>query len=192
MRLHHLEDEEVVSVALTTTLAAGEPVVALTPTPDGDATRIHAAIDIAAPAAAIWSIMTDCAREVRFVPGLESCRVLERDPAGRWDIRAHEISWVRFLPRIRSVFRADYDPPKRLRFHRISGTLTRNEGEWRLTALPKSGTKGGTKGGTRVSYDAVTEVSVPVPDFMVEAALKRDIATVLRRLKRECQNDARN
>ena len=165
-------------------LARGEPVVALAPTPGGDATRIHAAIDIAAPAAAIWSIMTDCAREVRFVPGLESCRVLERDPAGRWDVREHKISWVWFLPRIRSVFRADYDPPKRLRFHRISGTLTRNEGEWRLTAAPK--------GGTRVSYDAVIGVSVPVPDFMVESALKRDIATVLRRLKRECQNDARN
>jgi carbon monoxide dehydrogenase subunit G len=165
-------------------LARGEPVVALAPTPGGDATRIHAAIDIAAPAAAIWSIMTDCAREVRFVPGLESCRVLERDPAGRWDVREHKISWVWFLPRIRSVFRADYDPPKRLRFHRISGTLTRNEGEWRLTAAPK--------GGTRVSYDAVIGVSVPVPDFMVESALKRDIATVLQRLKRECQNDARN
>ena len=174
--------------AQTATLAAGEPVVALAPTPGGDATRIHAAIDIPAPARRIWSIMTDCAREVHFVPGLKSCRVLERDPAGRWDVREHEISWVWFLPRIRSVFRADYDPPRRLRFHRISGTLTRNEGEWRLTTAPK----GGTEGGTRVSYDAVIGVSVPVPDFMVESALKRDIATVLRRLKRECQNNARN
>ncbi len=170
--------------AQTATLAAGHPVVELAPTPDGDATRIHAAVDIAAPAQRIWSVMTDCAREVRFVPGLKSCRVLERGPAGRWDVREHEISWVWFLPRIRSVFRADYDPPKRLRFHRISGTLTRNEGEWRLTAAPK--------GGTRVSYDAVVGVSVPVPDFMVESALKRDIATVLRQLKQECQNEAQH
>ena len=174
--------------AETATLEAGKPVVNLTPTPGGDATQINAAIDIPAPAKTVWSVMTDCAHAMRFVPGLESCRVLERDPKRRWEIIEHEISWMWFLPRIHSVFRADYDPPKRLQFHRISGTLSRNAGEWRLTTGPK----GGTKGGTRVSYDAVVGVSVPVPDFMVESALKRDIATVLRRLKRECQNAKRN
>ncbi len=79
-------------------LEAGEPVVALSPAPGGDATQIRAAIDIPAPAPAIWSIITDCTHTMRFVPGLESCRVLERDPAGRWDIREHEIAWMWFLP----------------------------------------------------------------------------------------------
>jgi uncharacterized membrane protein len=170
--------------AQTATLAAGEPVVALAPAPGGDATQINAAIDIPAPAKTIWSVMTDCAHAMRFVPGLESCRVLERDPKRRWEIIEHEISWMWFLPRIHSVFRADYDPPKRLQFHRISGTLSRNAGEWRLTTGPK--------GGTRVSYDAVIAANVPVPDFMLEGALKRDIATVLRRLKRECQSTAQH
>jgi uncharacterized membrane protein len=171
------------SPAQTAQLATGEPVVMLAPAPDGDATQIRAAIDIPAPAKAIWSIMTNCAHAMRFVPGLESCRVLERDPKGRWEIIDHEISWMWFLPRIHSVFRADYDPPKRLRFHRIAGTLKRNEGEWQLTALPT--------GETRVSYDAVLAASIPAPDFMVQNALRRDIATVLRRLKRECQTAAR-
>ena len=160
-------------------LETGEPVVTLTPLPGGDATQIHAAIDIAAAAPAIWSIMTDCAHAMRFVPGLESCHVLERGPAGRWDIREHRISWMWFLPEVRSVFRSDYDPPKRLQFHRIAGNLARNDGEWRLTPL--------TGGGTRVNYDATLAASIPAPDFMVESALKRDIAAVLRNLKRECQ-----
>ncbi len=172
------------SPAETALLQSGEPVVALAPAPGGDATQIRAAIDIPAPAKTVWSIMTDCARAMRFVPGLESCRVIERDPAGRWDIREHRISWMWFLPRVHSVFRADYDPPRRLRFHRISGTLARNEGEWRLT--PRA------DGGTRVSYDAVLAASIPAPDFMVESALRRDIATVLRRLKKECRTAPQN
>lgn len=172
------------SPAQTAALETGKPVVVLTPAPGDDATQIHAAIDIPAPPNVIWSIMTDCAHAVRFVPGLESCRVLERDPQGRWEIREHEISWMWFLPRVRSVFRADYDPPKRLQFRRIAGTLKRNDGEWRLTGL--------AGGGTRVSYDAIIAVSIPVPDFMVEDALKRDIAKVLRQLKRECLSPAQN
>ncbi len=165
-------------------LKTGEPVVVLAPAPGGDATQIRAAIDIGAPATAIWSIMTDCSRALRFVPGLESCRVLRRDPAGRWDVREHQIAWMWFLPRVHSVFRSDYDPPNRLRFHRIAGTLARNDGEWRLTPL--------VGGGTRLNYDATLAASIPAPDFMVENALRRDIATVLRRLKRECQGTAQN
>jgi ribosome-associated toxin RatA of RatAB toxin-antitoxin module len=171
------------SPAQTAQLATGNPVVVLAPGSDSDAIHIRAAIEIPASAKTVWSILTDCARASHFVPGLESCRVLKRDPAGRWDIREHKIAWMWFLPRIHSVFRADYDPPKRLRFHRIAGTLKRNQGEWRLTALPR--------GGTRVSYDATMAASIPVPNFMIENALKRDIATVLRRLKRECQSAAR-
>lgn len=168
--------------AETAQLDNGEPVIALAPAPDGDGTRIRAAIDIAAPPKAIWSVMTNCADAARFVPGLDSCRVLERGPHGRWDIREHQIKWMWFLPRVRSVFRTEYDPPRRLRFRRIAGTLRRNEGEWKLA--PRA------NGTTRVSYDAVLAASIPAPDFMVENALRRDIATVLRRLKQECETRA--
>jgi carbon monoxide dehydrogenase subunit G len=156
-----------------------EPAVAVAPTTAGDTVEIKASIEIAAPRAKVWAIMTDCARALRFVPGLTSCRVLERDPAGRWDIREHKISWMWFLPDVTSVFRSDYDPPRRLRFHRLRGTLKRSDGEWRLDTID-----GGSA--TRVSYDATLAADIPVPQFMVEAALKRDIANVLRRLRHEC------
>jgi uncharacterized protein YndB with AHSA1/START domain len=172
------------SPAETARLDTGEPVVSLSRAPDGEAIQIRAAIDIAVPPTTIWSIMTNCAGAARFVPGLESCRVLERDTQGRWDIREHEISWTWFMPRVRSVFRTDYEPPKRLQFRRIAGTLKRNEGEWRLTPL--------ASGVTRVSYDATLAADIPVPDFMIEEALRSDIAKVLRRLKQECEATARN
>ena len=158
---------------------ASEPAVTLVPTSADDTIKISASIEIAAPRAKVWTIMTDCTRSLRYVPGLKSCRVLARDPAGHWDIREHRISWMWFLPEVRSVFRSDYDPPERLRFHRISGTLKRSYGEWLLAAID-----GGS--GTRVTYDATVSADIPVPRFLVEAALKRDIAKVLRGLRREC------
>jgi uncharacterized membrane protein len=144
-----------------------------------DTVEIRASIVIAAPRPEVWAIMTDCTRATRFIPGLQSCRILERDPAGHWDIREHRISWMWFLPDVLSVFRSDYDAPARLRFHRISGTLKRSDGDWRLDAID-----GGQA--TRVFYDATLSADIPAPQFMVEEALKRDIATVLRRLRREC------
>lgn len=159
-------------------LQGGEPVVSVAKTATGDGVRVQGTIDIPAPAGHVWSIMTDCARAADFVPGLERCRVLERDPAGRWDIREHRIAWMWFLPRIRSVFRSEYDPPRRLTFHRIAGDLKRSEGEWRLMPI--------AAGGTRVIYDAIVSAAVPAPDFMVESALRNDMATVLRRLRAEC------
>jgi uncharacterized protein YndB with AHSA1/START domain len=158
---------------------AAAPAVTIAPAADDDTVTIKASIDIAAPRVKVWAVMTDCARAPRFVPGLKSCRVLARDPAGHWDIREHKISWMWFLPDVTSVFRSDYDPPRRLRFHRLSGTLKRSEGEWRLAAID-----GGRA--TRVSYDATVAAAIPVPRFMVESALKRDIAKVLRGLRREC------
>lgn len=166
------------SPADMTRLRSGEPVLSVSRVPGGHAVRVRATIDIPAPAEHVWSIMTDCGRAADFVPGLESCRVLQRDPAGRWDIREHRIAWVWFLPRIRSVFRSVYDAPKRLRFRRIAGDLKRSEGEWRLMPL--------TRGKTRVHYEATVAASVPAPDFMVESVLRRDVATVLRRLRDQC------
>ncbi len=158
---------------------AAEPVVTVAPAAADDTVEIKASIDIAAPRAKVWAVMNDCARAMRFIPGLKRCRVLDRDPAGRWDIREHRISWMWFLPDVRSVFRSDYDPPKRLRFRRIGGTLKHSAGEWRLENID-----GGSA--THVTYDATVSADIPAPQFMVEAALKRDIAKVLRGLRREC------
>ncbi len=156
-----------------------EPSVTVAQGPAGDTVEIKAGIEIAAPRATVWAIMNDCARSLHYVPGLTGCRVLKRDPAGRWDIREHKVSWMWFLPDVTSVFRSDYDPPKRLRFHRISGTLKRSDGEWRLEAIDNGRA-------TRVSYDAVIAAGIPAPEFLVEAALKRDIAKVLQGLRHEC------
>ncbi|MGE0063834.1 MAG: SRPBCC family protein [Xanthobacteraceae bacterium] len=158
-------------------LAAGEPAVNVAMDSAIDAARVRAAIDIPAPPATVWSVMTDCAHMMRFVPGLESCRVVEADPQGRWDVREHKINWAWFLPNIRTVFRADYDKPKTIKFRRIGGDLKMSEGQWRL--VPRDG-------GTRLLYDALVAADVPVPNFVVLEAIRTDMAKVLRQLRAEC------
>lgn len=168
----------------TAALAAGEPAVNVAMDSAVDAARVRAAIDIPAPPATVWSVMTDCAHMMRFVPGLESCRVVEADPQGRWDVREHKINWAWFLPNIRTVFRADYDKPKTIKFRRIGGDLKMSEGQWQLT--PRDGGRG-----TRLLYDSLVAADVPVPNFVVLEAIRTDMAKVLRQLRAECSGVAK-
>src|ERR1700687_855698 len=113
-------------------LAAGEVVSRVAPDPAGTAASVSAAIDIQAPPEAVWAVMVDCDRAPKFVPDLKSCRILESDPQGAWDVREHMIDWAWFLPMIRNVFRSDYDRPRLLTFHCVDGDLKESDGEWRL------------------------------------------------------------
>jgi uncharacterized membrane protein len=143
------------------------------------AARVSAAIDIAATQEAVWVVMTDCARAPKFVPDLISCRVLQSDPAGRWDIREHLIDWAWFLPTVRNVFRSDYERPRLLRFKRVEGDLEKSEGEWRLEPL-----KGGAA--TRLSYSALLSPRSWIPPSLALSSVKSDVPKVLLALRREC------
>ena len=87
-------------------LERGRPWVEVRPDADGHSGQVRAAIDIAAPKEAIWALMLDCDAALRMVANLKSCRVLERDPQGRWDVR-EQVSRGAFLPSVKSVYRSD-------------------------------------------------------------------------------------
>ncbi len=102
-------------------LDRGKPYAEVTPDADGSSGVIRAAIDIAAPPEAIWSVMTDCDLAPKMVANLKSCRILDRDPQGRWDVR-EQVSRPNFAPSVRTVFREDFDAPRRMTFHRSAAT----------------------------------------------------------------------
>jgi uncharacterized protein YndB with AHSA1/START domain len=160
-------------------LERGETLVQVHVDEAEDAAAVAAAIDIRAAPEVVWAVMTDCERAPRFVPDLVSCRVLERDPAGAWDVREHMIDWAWFMPTIRNVFRSDYEPNRRLRFKRIAGDLMRSEGEWRLE--PRDGGKA-----TRLHYMALIAPSSLVPPSMALSSVRSDVPKVLEALRREC------
>jgi uncharacterized protein YndB with AHSA1/START domain len=156
-------------------LDRGRPYAEVTPDPDGTSGVIRAAIDIAAPIGAVWSVMTDCDLAPKMVANLKSCRILERDPQGRWDIR-EQVSRMTFLPSVRSVFREDFEPPNKMTFHRIDGDLDVLEGEWRLTQHGER---------VRVTYEARVAAPFAVPGWIARLALRHDVPMALLAMRRE-------
>ena len=157
---------------------ASPPWVSVELDEESSAARVTAAIDIPAPPQTVYAVMVDCSRALRIVTGLESCRVIERSADGTWDVREHVISVNVLLPRIRNVFRSDYDQNRRIRFRRVDGDLKVSDGEWQLQPLA-----GGTA--TRVTYRAQVALSVPVPGLLVREAIRYDIPSMLVALRRE-------
>lgn len=156
-------------------LDRGRPYVAVKPDADGASGAILAAIDVAAPVAVVWSVMTDCDLAVKIVANLKTCRIIERDPKGRWDIR-EEVTRSTFTPAVRTVYREDFEPPRRMSFHRTGGDLKVLEGEWRLEPHGDQ---------VRVTYEAKVAAPFSVPGWAARLALRHDVPMALLALRRE-------
>lgn len=159
------------------TLDRGKPAVEVRVDHDGESGLIRGAIDIAAPAETVFKVIVDCDLAPKMVSSLKSCRVLERDPAGRWDVR-EEISKMTFVPSVRNVVRSDYDPPGAVRFQRTGGDLKVFEGSWRLE--PHAG-------GVRVLYESRVSAPFRVPGYVARIALRIQVPQALEALRRESE-----
>ncbi|MBP6546925.1 MAG: SRPBCC family protein [Phenylobacterium sp.] len=142
----------------------------------GSAGVIRAAMDVAAPPAVVWKVLSDCAAAPRYMPKLLSCKTLERDPAGKWDVREHRLEGNAFKPVMRNVFRTTLEPPRRLAFHRTGGDWKRSDGEWRLSPIP---------GGTHVTYELHVAIDAPVPAGMVRSAVAKGMPASMLALRKE-------
>jgi ribosome-associated toxin RatA of RatAB toxin-antitoxin module len=159
-------------------LAAGEVVIKVEADQQPSVARIDAAIDIPAAPARVWAAMLDCARAPKFIDGLVSCLVLERDPTGSRDVREHVVSWGALWPKIRSVFRSDYDVNRSISFQRVAGDIDVLEGTWTLEALSPGGA-------TRVRYIARVGKETMIPGALIRAAIESDVPKTLRSLRKE-------
>jgi uncharacterized protein YndB with AHSA1/START domain len=161
-------------------LAQGEVMVELSPDRDPAkriwAERVWAAEDIDAPPETVWAVMTDCGEALRYVPRLKACEVVEADPAGRWDVRRHELSSFPALRDVQATFRLEYERPLSMRFQQIAGDMSGSQGEWRLEALD-----GGRR--TRVVYDARLPLPSGLPGLLALAVMRADAPAAMEGLR---------
>jgi hypothetical protein len=163
-------------------LDAGEVVVT---TPSGvDAGHPHgevrAAVLVRAEPEAVWRVMTDCAQALAFVPGLKKCRMLDSAPDGTWADIEQEVRYSWMLPVVHYVFRAEYDRPHRIDFHRISGDLKEQRGSWVLSTPPGTG-------GTLVEYQVYVDPGFWIPQFLVTRSLRKDLPAALAGLRTQVE-----
>lgn len=165
--------------ALSTALTlAGGVVAEVRPDPSRTSGVMHGSVDIAAPPKVVWDTLRDCTGAGRMAPGVRSCRVVRSDPEGRWDVREMTVRSNLLTPTFRTVFRSDYDPPGRIRFHCVEGDIE-CRGEWRLQPLGEHG--------TRVTYDNHATSPFDLPAAVGRAAMRRDLARALKGLKQEAE-----
>ena len=145
----------------------------LTPVRDSrDGTRgLRAELDIAAPIAVVWAVLVDCDTAAQHVPGMQSCKVLEQDGAGLWDIREHRVKLPWFPLVLRNVVRSDYEPLARLRYQKAHPDGQRLDGEWRLTSI-----NGGSA--THIVYVGYLTGVLPIPELILRAYVRDGIEAV--------------
>jgi len=156
-------------------LRKGRPYVEVRSDPGGDGGMIRASIEIAAPPEVVFQVVTDCDLAPKMVTSLKSCRILKRDPAGRWDVR-EQVSKMTLLPSVRNVFRSEYDPPHHVSFHRVDGDLRVYDGDWWIEPV---------EGGSRVTYESRVSTPFRVPGPLARWGMRMQVPQALQALRRE-------
>jgi hypothetical protein len=130
--------------------------------------RIHASRQV------IWSLITSCAEALHLVPGLIACDVMETAPDRSWQRIRHVMDYSWYVPKLIYEIRATYDPPSRVSIERVSGDLLILKGAW---ALQSDGDY------TIAHYTVNLAPGFWVPQWIVRAALRRDLPKMLRALR---------
>ena len=144
------------------------------------AASVSASMDVAAPPAVVFATLRDCDHATDFMPKLISCKVIDRGPGDRWEVREHVLKGGLFQPRMRNVFRITFDAPNTISFRRVAGDWKKSQGVWRLT--PLAGGKA-----THVTYHTEVAVNAPVPMSMVRSAVAKGMPEAMIALRRECE-----
>jgi hypothetical protein len=169
----------------TARLERGEVVAEVRPDPGRSSGVIEGAVIVHAPAAKVWGLLTDCAGTPRLVALVKSCRILEADPAGAWDVREHILDFGLPLLRFRDVFYSDYTPSRRALFRCVPpGQFKGCAGEWRVDEA--------AGGDVRVTYQTWAEPPLPLPTFIVRTILKSQVVGGLTNLRRRSEEAAGN
>jgi ribosome-associated toxin RatA of RatAB toxin-antitoxin module len=134
---------------------------------------IHARRDV------VWPLIASCAEELRIVPGLVACEVLETAPDHSWQRIRHVMDYSWYMPRLTYEVRATYLRPQRVTVERVSGDLAKLKGSWTLESTGED---------TVAHYEVQFVPGFWVPNWIVRAALRRDLPKMLRNLRARAES----
>jgi hypothetical protein len=166
-------------VVIATTLLAhaatqDEPVVAVRET--SGTYVVEARFSVAAPALVVRQVLTDYARIPRFMPGVRTSEVLEREE-GYARVEQEAISkFMMFSKRVHLVLDVD-ERGDVIRFRdRCRKSFERYEGAWTISA---------DVGRTVIAYELTAQPAFSVPEFVLRKLLNRDVRLMIDGLRSE-------
>ena len=140
--------------------------------------HLIASVQVNASVEIVWDVLTDCGQALRYVPGMNRCKVLEAGPD--YDVASHRVKRYRLLPAVDYVFRSDYFPYEKVEVKLLSGDLRKLEGQWRFQSCGDRC--------TILSYDFRVEAGWLVPTNLEKRALGEDVPEMLLRLQSQSEH----
>ena len=158
-----------------TLLANGGVIVRTAASDAEDPYRVTAAVLIEARPGSVWQVMLDYENAHEFLPGVDKCRVLQRNDG--FDIVEQTVDLFTLLPKITYVFRCDYQEGRRIDFKLVRGDLA--DLQCTVNLLPQSG-----GACTLLTYSIHLDSGLFVPQSMVKAVLQDDLPSLLNAIKK--------
>lgn len=173
-----------IAVALTIPLpvqAARAPTVSLTVSADGPSVVIRANAIVAGDLATAWKVLTDYGNYARFVPGLETSRVVARDGA-QVTVEQNGVAplWLLHLP-LDITYRITEYPPSRIVSRASLAGHDTLDSEYQLTPRPE---------GVELEYEGHLTVRSGTLTLLREKAGEKAIAEHFRALADEMERTA--
>jgi uncharacterized protein YndB with AHSA1/START domain len=166
-------------------LADGQVAVQVAFDGDGSQVMVNAAVRIKASPEVIWRVLTDCDHAASFIPGVKSCRRVESAPDGSWEVIEQESKYSWLMPSVTTVVHADYKPPERIDFNRVSGDLKVEQGTWLLEKEPHRPSDAVT-----VEYELHVDPGFWVPRVLVRHSLRTELPAALAAMRARAESIA--
>ena len=148
----------------------------------GGTRRLAVQLRLNLPPEWIWAVLTDYDSLSRFIPNLQSSRLLWRraNVVGLEQEGAQTFMGMRFKARVQLEL-TEHLEQQRLSFVMAKGDFRRFEGAWQI------GVEGGS---TTLLYELTVQGCVGMPIALIEQRLREDLAANLRAVQQEAKRRA--
>ncbi len=139
--------------------------------------RLAVQLRLSLPPELIWTVLTDYENLSRFIPNLDSSRLLWRrgDRVGLEQVGCQQFCGLRFSARVELELREQRGEGL-LSFIMLQGDFRRFEGSWQIGDDPI---------GSRLLYELTVQGRPGMPIGLIEQRLREDLAANLRSVQRE-------
>lgn len=156
--------------------ARSEPIVSVTRS--GEAYQIDLRMDVASSRTLAWRVLTDYENLQRFVPGMQSSRIVSGRGEPLLLEQMGESSVLFFKLTTTTVSRISETPESEIRFDQVSGSLKRMQGSWTLVAHDHT---------VRVGYRAELVPEFAVPPLIGPAVMAQNVKMMAEGVVREIE-----